>query len=93
MISKKDLSSFYKNGYLIKRKLFSLQQCSQLKNKSKDILVKRITPYELEAELNYPDGPIDKKIIQLEELSIFMHVIHCFLMLHLIKVVNIIKKY
>ena len=61
MISKKDLSSFYKNGYLIKRKLFSLQQCSQLKNKSKDILVKRITPYELEAELNYPDGPIDKE--------------------------------
>ena len=85
MISKKDLSSFYKNGYLIKRKLFSLQQCSQLKNKSKDILVKRITPYELEAELNYPDGPIDKKIILLEELGIFMHVIHCFLMLHLIK--------
>ena len=38
-----------------------MQQCSQLKNKSKDILHKRITPYELEAELNYPDGPIDKE--------------------------------
>ena len=60
MISKKDLYFFYENGYLIKRKLFSLQKCSQLKNKSKDILDKRITPYELEAELNYPDGPIDK---------------------------------
>ena len=61
MISKKDLYFFYENGYLIKRKLFSLQQCSKLKNKSKDILDKRITPYELEAELNYPDGPIDKE--------------------------------
>ena len=61
MISKKDLFFFNKNGYLIKRKLFSLKQCSQLKNKSKDILDKRIVPYELEAELNYPDGPIDKK--------------------------------
>lgn len=60
MISKKDLYFFYENGYLIKRKLFSLQKCSQLKNKSKDILDKRITPYELEAELNYPDGPIDR---------------------------------
>lgn len=60
MISKKDLYFFYENGYLIKRKLFSMQQCSKLKNKSKDILDKRITPYELEAELNYPDGPIDR---------------------------------
>lgn len=60
MISKRDLFFFKENGFLIKKKLFSLQQCSQLKKKSKDILNKRIFPYELEAELNYPDGPIDK---------------------------------
>jgi phytanoyl-CoA hydroxylase len=60
MIAKKDLLFFNENGYLIKRKLFSLQQCGQLRNKSKDILDKRIIPYELETELNYPDGPIDK---------------------------------
>ena len=61
MISKK-IYIFLQKWISYKRKLFSLQQCSQLKNKSKDILDKRITPYELEAELNYPDGPIDRKI-------------------------------
>ena len=59
MISEKDLSSFHKNGYF-KKEIIFLQQCSQLKI-NQDILVKRITPYELEAELNYPDGPIDKE--------------------------------
>lgn len=48
---------FQENGYLIKRNFVDLQMLSQMQKVIKDHLVKKVEPFELEQEVNYPGSP------------------------------------